>query len=119
MGFPFLSEIPLHNSAISDQQLESRKDTETLELSSNNSEGVIKLVPIREKHGLGSALIHGKDSKTVELAPNNSTYVPESDIVHDEDALESVSSIDWGWIPAFPHVLTASMANFMFGYHIG
>mgnify|MGYP007046869535 FL=1 len=80
---------------------------------------MVKLVPIQEKRGLGSALSHGKVSETVELAPNNSKYVPESDIIHDEDASESVSSIDWGWIPAFPHVLTASMANFMFGYHIG
>lgn len=27
--------------------------------------------------------------------------------------------IDLGWLSAFPHVLTASMANFLFGYHIG
>ncbi|KAF5726469.1 plastidic glucose transporter 1 isoform X1 [Tripterygium wilfordii] len=26
---------------------------------------------------------------------------------------------DLGWLPAFPHVLTASMSNFLFGYHIG
>ncbi|CAD6225067.1 unnamed protein product [Miscanthus lutarioriparius] len=26
---------------------------------------------------------------------------------------------DLGWLRAFPHVLTASMANFLFGYHIG
>ncbi|XP_074280869.1 putative plastidic glucose transporter 1 isoform X2 [Silene latifolia] len=31
----------------------------------------------------------------------------------------SVSKVDLGWLPAFPHVLTASMANFLFGYHIG
>ncbi|OMO92311.1 Sugar/inositol transporter [Corchorus capsularis] len=28
-------------------------------------------------------------------------------------------SVDLGWLPAFPHVLTASMSNFLFGYHIG
>nr|XP_009589430.1 probable plastidic glucose transporter 1 [Nicotiana tomentosiformis] len=27
--------------------------------------------------------------------------------------------MDLGWLPAFPHVLTASMSNFLFGYHIG
>lgn len=27
--------------------------------------------------------------------------------------------VDLGWLPAFPHVLTASMSNFLFGYHIG
>ncbi|ONM54812.1 probable plastidic glucose transporter 1 isoform X1 [Zea mays] len=26
---------------------------------------------------------------------------------------------DLGWLRAFPHVFTASMANFLFGYHIG
>ncbi|KAK1630630.1 hypothetical protein QYE76_004945 [Lolium multiflorum] len=26
---------------------------------------------------------------------------------------------DFGWVRVFPHVLTASMANFLFGYHIG
>jgi hypothetical protein len=26
---------------------------------------------------------------------------------------------DIGWLRVFPHVLTASMANFLFGYHIG
>ena len=29
--------------------------------------------------------------------------------------VESQSS----WLPSFPHSLTAAMANFMFGYHIG
>ncbi|KAJ3677441.1 hypothetical protein LUZ60_003165 [Juncus effusus] len=28
-------------------------------------------------------------------------------------------SIDLGWLPVFPHAVTASMANFLFGYHIG
>ncbi|XP_065875281.1 probable plastidic glucose transporter 1 isoform X8 [Euphorbia lathyris] len=28
-------------------------------------------------------------------------------------------SVDFGWLPAFPHVLLASMSNFLFGYHIG
>lgn len=27
--------------------------------------------------------------------------------------------VDLGWLPSFPHVLTASMTNFLFGYHIG
>lgn len=26
---------------------------------------------------------------------------------------------DLGWLPAFPNVVLASMANFLFGYHIG
>ncbi|GAV72173.1 Sugar_tr domain-containing protein [Cephalotus follicularis] len=32
---------------------------------------------------------------------------------------KSGEDIDLGWVPAFPHVLIASMANFLFGYHIG
>ncbi|KAL1212346.1 putative plastidic glucose transporter 1 [Cardamine amara subsp. amara] len=28
-------------------------------------------------------------------------------------------SVDVGWLSAFPHVSVASMANFLFGYHIG
>ncbi|KAJ4758563.1 Major facilitator superfamily protein [Rhynchospora pubera] len=32
---------------------------------------------------------------------------------------EKETGSDWSWLPVFPHVLTASMANFLFGYHIG
>ncbi|WOK93513.1 putative plastidic glucose transporter 1 [Canna indica] len=35
------------------------------------------------------------------------------------DVQKENQSLDLGWLPAFPHVLTASMANFLFGYHIG
>ncbi|KAK4489100.1 hypothetical protein RD792_004894 [Penstemon davidsonii] len=31
----------------------------------------------------------------------------------------SEEDVDFGWLPAFPNVLTASMSNFLFGYHIG
>lgn len=37
----------------------------------------------------------------------------------EKEALDAVAGFDWGWLPAFPHVVTASMANFLFGYHIG
>ncbi|KAL3332741.1 hypothetical protein AABB24_033009, partial [Solanum stoloniferum] len=49
----------------------------------------------------------------------------KSEIGDDEDELLQEKVIvaddggDLGWLPAFPHVLTASMANFLFGYHIG
>ncbi|KAH0656070.1 hypothetical protein KY285_030952 [Solanum tuberosum] len=49
----------------------------------------------------------------------------KSEIGDDEDELLQGKVIvaddgwDLGWLPAFPHVLTASMANFLFGYHIG
>ncbi|KAK6646232.1 hypothetical protein PHAVU_L003237 [Phaseolus vulgaris] len=32
---------------------------------------------------------------------------------------QNAASFDSGWLPAFPHVLVASMSNFIFGYHIG
>lgn len=34
-------------------------------------------------------------------------------------AAAAADELDLGWLPAFPHVLTASMSNFLFGYHIG
>ncbi|URE19558.1 Sugar transporter [Musa troglodytarum] len=35
------------------------------------------------------------------------------------DLQKETEGLDLGWLPSFPHVLTASMANFLFGYHIG
>ncbi|XP_015881191.3 probable plastidic glucose transporter 1 isoform X2 [Ziziphus jujuba] len=32
---------------------------------------------------------------------------------------EDDGGFDIGWLPSFPHVLVASMSNFLFGYHIG
>ena len=32
---------------------------------------------------------------------------------------EDRAGVDIGWLPSFPHVLIASMSNFLFGYHIG
>lgn len=37
----------------------------------------------------------------------------------DENKDGDGKGVDLGWLRAFPHVLTASMANFSFGYHIG
>ncbi|XP_072991811.1 probable plastidic glucose transporter 1 [Typha latifolia] len=40
----------------------------------------------------------------------------------DEDRYDNKKEeggVGLGWLPVFPHVLTASMANFLFGYHIG
>ncbi|CAA2988603.1 probable plastidic glucose transporter 1 [Olea europaea subsp. europaea] len=36
-----------------------------------------------------------------------------------ENGSGSGEGFDFGWLPAFPHVLTASLSNFLFGYHIG
>ncbi|KAM6572581.1 hypothetical protein CsatA_016661 [Cannabis sativa] len=37
--------------------------------------------------------------------------------VEKDDGENSESEV--GWLPSFPHVLVASMSNFLFGYHIG
>ncbi|NP_001287652.1 probable plastidic glucose transporter 1-like [Solanum lycopersicum] len=66
-------------------------------------------------------------SKEVKVSASSKQKPPqvESVIGDDEDELllEKVIVVDdggdLGWLPAFPHVLTASMANFLFGYHIG
>ncbi|KDP30801.1 hypothetical protein JCGZ_13744 [Jatropha curcas] len=41
---------------------------------------------------------------------------PKSDRAN---SLVENGSVDFGWLPAFPHALIASMSNFLFGYHIG
>ncbi|KAL1209573.1 putative plastidic glucose transporter 1 [Cardamine amara subsp. amara] len=38
---------------------------------------------------------------------------------HPSDEKMEKLSVDLGWLSAFPHVSVASMANFLFGYHIG
>ncbi|KAJ0489754.1 putative major facilitator, sugar transporter, major facilitator superfamily [Helianthus annuus] len=40
----------------------------------------------------------------------NSTSVTKEEINQNDDV---------GWLPAFPHILVASMSNFLFGFHIG
>jgi hypothetical protein len=35
------------------------------------------------------------------------------------EAVSAPTESQPSWLPALPHVLTAAMANFMFGYHIG
>ncbi|KAL5865258.1 hypothetical protein ACOSQ3_002772 [Xanthoceras sorbifolium] len=44
---------------------------------------------------------------------------PENEKSLLRDRIDSEKDFDLGWLPAFPHVLTASMSNFLFGYHIG
>ncbi|XP_021890094.1 probable plastidic glucose transporter 1 isoform X4 [Carica papaya] len=54
--------------------------------------------------------------------------LPETEFQREEPVAESEPSsllekssegVDLGWLRAFPHVAIASMANFLFGYHIG
>ncbi|KAK6118620.1 hypothetical protein DH2020_047612 [Rehmannia glutinosa] len=41
---------------------------------------------------------------------------PQNNSNHEGDENKEV---EFGWLPAFPHVSIASMSNFLFGYHIG
>eukprot|EP00250_Pteridium_aquilinum_P018069 c23925_g1_i1 orf=362-2026(-) len=64
-----------------------------------------------------------KASTSDDPATDQQGDLPVDDLINDQigssDEQGVVSSFDWGWVPAFPHAVTASMANFMFGYHIG
>ncbi|KAL3835075.1 hypothetical protein ACJIZ3_009811 [Penstemon smallii] len=51
-----------------------------------------------------------------ELEPPNDNSDGENKLFTEKGSEEDV---DFGWLPTFPHVLTASMSNFLFGYHIG
>lgn len=55
--------------------------------------------------------------QTERIVEDNTIVEAGSD--EEKDTLEEVSGFDWGWLPAFPHAVMASMANFLFGYHIG
>ncbi|GMY09817.1 probable plastidic glucose transporter 1 isoform X1 [Fagus crenata] len=46
------------------------------------------------------------------------TRKPESEKIRASEK-NGEDVVDYGWLPAFPHVLIASMSNFLFGYHIG
>ncbi|KAI5406831.1 hypothetical protein KIW84_053193 [Lathyrus oleraceus] len=47
---------------------------------------------------------------------NPDSHIPN---VADQVTKHPLVENDLGWLPAFPHVLIASMSNFTFGYHIG
>ncbi|CAJ2668544.1 unnamed protein product [Trifolium pratense] len=55
-----------------------------------------------------------KDQNPESKIPNVADEVTEHPL--DENG---GGGFDLGWLPAFPHVLVASMSNFTFGYHIG
>ncbi|XP_078181595.1 major facilitator superfamily protein isoform X2 [Carex rostrata] len=63
-------------------------------------------------------------SSPPESDPQTSGYWERSELETAAESLikekgEKEGGFDVGWLPVFPHVLTASMANFLFGYHIG
>ncbi|GMG98705.1 hypothetical protein Nepgr_000545 [Nepenthes gracilis] len=67
-------------------------------------------------------LKHSRISAVKKQLPPN--QYQKTDAVDNKDKLSrsedaEIESVDSGWLPVFPHVLTASMSNFLFGYHIG
>nr|CAB3456987.1 unnamed protein product [Digitaria exilis] len=52
------------------------------------------------------------------LAPNSSSGL-DAGSGGGDDGGDGGGGADFGWLRVFPHVLTASMSNFLFGYHIG
>ncbi|CAI0550978.1 unnamed protein product [Linum tenue] len=63
----------------------------------------------RESQKRGLRVTNGLEPKIAESSEEDPT----------ERKSGGSSNSDPGWIRAFPHVLTASMSNFLFGYHIG
>ncbi|KAL6975677.1 hypothetical protein U1Q18_024473 [Sarracenia purpurea var. burkii] len=50
--------------------------------------------------------------------PESQSHKPDGESTSSLQEKRDTGS-DLGWLPAFPHVLVASMSNFLFGYHIG
>ncbi|XP_055823374.1 probable plastidic glucose transporter 1 [Solanum dulcamara] len=81
----------------------------------------------RNKQNLFSNSTSFSVSREVKVSARSKKKPPDikSEIGGDDDELLQENVIadadggDLGWLPAFPHVLTASMSNFLFGYHIG
>lgn len=57
-------------------------------------------------------------SAAKEQLPELHAQKPDAKEVATEEE-DGDEGFDLGWLPAFPHVLIASMSNFLFGYHIG
>lgn len=61
-----------------------------------------------------------KDQNHSESQTSNNVSDDEVTEQHPLDENGGVGGgFDLGWLPAFPHVLIASLSNFTFGYHIG
>ncbi|XP_004502040.1 probable plastidic glucose transporter 1 [Cicer arietinum] len=82
----------------------------------------IKIKTKTKPYSLNCSLRHSKlrvsatikDQNPESQTPNVSDQVTEHPLDENGGA-----GFDLGWLPAFPHVLVASMSNFTFGYHIG
>ncbi|KAF4386441.1 hypothetical protein G4B88_006697 [Cannabis sativa] len=69
----------------------------------------------------GHLTVSAEKKQFPELRTRKSGFVKVADSeifsVEKDDGENSGSEV--GWLPSFPHVLVASMSNFLFGYHIG
>ncbi|XP_047271251.1 probable plastidic glucose transporter 1 isoform X2 [Capsicum annuum] len=68
---------------------------------------------------LSRELLKVSDSNKQQPQDVNSEIGDDEDELLQEKDFAVDDGVDLGWLPAFPHVLTASMSNFLFGYHIG
>ncbi|KAI3948903.1 hypothetical protein MKX01_022317 [Papaver californicum] len=75
--------------------------------SSSLASSPIHLSAIKLQYSISSSKKHHSQSRI-------QNPVKAKKVAYDDDG-----GVDLGWLPAFPHVLLASMSNFLFGYHIG
>ncbi|XP_026392758.1 probable plastidic glucose transporter 1 [Papaver somniferum] len=78
-------------------------------VSSSLASSSIHLSPIKLQYSISSSKKHH--------SPSRIQNPVKAKKVADDDGDDG--GVDLGWLPAFPHVLLASMSNFLFGYHIG
>ncbi|WOH02655.1 hypothetical protein DCAR_0522044 [Daucus carota subsp. sativus] len=62
--------------------------------------------------------LHINTSSTLIYSPFHFLFSSTKLTIYKESS-EDDDDDDLGWLPCFPHVLTASMSNFLFGFHIG
>lgn len=79
---------------------------------------LIKSKPKCRRFGFRSRSKKLEVSAAKEQLPELHAQKPDAKEVATEEE-DGDEGFDLGWLPAFPHVLIASMSNFLFGYHIG
>ncbi|CAJ1964659.1 unnamed protein product [Sphenostylis stenocarpa] len=78
-----------------------------------------------KSHSLICSFRHRSNKLRVSALKNEIPESPQTRNVADDEGSEKLllrqndANLDLGWLPVFPHVLVASMSNFIFGYHIG
>lgn len=80
--------------------------------------------PVRRFAAYAAAKKQQQQQKIPPLSTSNQGKEEGEELIYSNGETKSFqdaddAKADLGWLPAFPHVLLASMANFLFGYHIG